>query len=136
VADPTEIYRRPANQFVADFVGKVNFFKGIAGNGEIELSGLGQSLPYQGVYTGNVIVAIRPENIVLSPEDPASCPSGVLEGSIFSMFYLGEVNDCRIDINGEIFRVIADSKSFDTLKEGQKITLGLKEFLVYEDREK
>jgi hypothetical protein len=32
--------------------------------------------------------------------------------------------------------VIAESKSLDTLKEGQQITLGLKEFLVYEDREK
>jgi iron(III) transport system ATP-binding protein len=52
------------------------------------------------------------------------------------MFYLGEVNDCRIQINEEILRVIADAKSFDTLKEGQPITLGLKEFLVYEDKEK
>ena len=135
VAGPTEIYRHPANQFVADFVGKVNFFKGIAGSGKIELSGIGQSLPYKGPYSGKVIVAIRPENIILSPEDPASCTSGVLEGSILSMFYLGDANDCRIEINGEILRVIAESKSFDTLKEGQKISLGLKEFLVYEDKE-
>jgi len=135
VADPTVLYRQPANQFVADFVGKVNFFKGIAGNRRIELSGIGQSLPYEGSQTGKVIVAIRPENIILSPEDSASCPSGVLEGHILSMFYLGEVNDCRIQINEEILRVIADAKTFDTLKEGQPITLGLKEFLVYEDRE-
>jgi len=133
VAPPTEIYRRPANQFVADFVGKVNFFKGEAANGRIELTNLGQSLPYDGPHTGKVIVAIRPENIILSPADPASSPSGVLEGSLFSMFYLGDVNDCRIEINGEILRVIAESSSFDTLKEGQKITVGLKEFLVYED---
>jgi len=136
VADPTEIYRRPANQFVADFVGKVNFFKGVAGNGRIELTDIGQSLPYDGSQTGKVIVAIRPENIILSVDDPASCPSGILEGKILSMFYLGEVNDCRVEISGEILRVIADAKSFDTMKEGQSITLGLKEFLVYEDKEK
>ena len=136
VADPTELYRRPANQFVADFVGKVNFFKGVAGNGKIELSDIDQSLPYTGSQTGKVIVALRPENIILSPENPASCPAGALEGKVHSMFYLGEVNDCRIEISGEILRVIADAKSFDTLKEGQPITLGLKEFLVYEDKEK
>ena len=136
VADPTEIYRRPANQFVADFVGKVNFLKGVVENGKINLAGIGQSLPYQGPHNGKVVVAIRPENIILSPENPASLPSsssGVLECAILSMFYLGEVNDCRIEINGEILRVIAESTSFDTLKEGQKIYLGIKEFLVYKD---
>jgi len=131
---PTEIYRRPSNQFVADFVGKVNFFTGEAGSGKIELAGIGQSISYDGTQTGKVIVAIRPENIVFSPTDPASCPSGVLEGTLLSMFYLGDINDCRVEINGEILRVIAESSSFDTLKEGQKITLGIKEFLVYEDK--
>jgi iron(III) transport system ATP-binding protein len=140
VAPPTEIYRHPANQFVADFVGKVNFFKGVvtpgeAGKGKIELTGIGQSIPYQGPCTGKVIAAVRPENIVFFPENPASFSSGVLEGTLLSMFYLGDINDCRVEINGEIIRVIAESNSFDSLKEGQKITLGLKEFLVYEDRE-
>ena len=144
VAAPKDIYRQPANQFVADFVGKVNFFKGEVSPGEaggkkIVLSGIGQSVPYQGPCTGKVIIAIRPENIVLStpdsgPKDPAASPSGVLQGTLLSMFYLGDINDCRVDINGEIMRVIAESNSFDTLKEGQKITVGLKEFLVYEDK--
>jgi iron(III) transport system ATP-binding protein len=133
VAVPTEIYRRPANQFVADFVGKVNFFTGIAADGKINLSGIGQSIPYEGPYAGKVVVAVRPENIVIAPE--ASGGPAVLEGSLLSMFYLGDINDCRVDINGTIIRVIAESVSFDTLKEGQKISLGLKEFLVYEDKE-
>ena len=135
VAAPTEIYRQPANQFVADFVGKVNFFKGYAEAGKIGLTGLGQSIPYRGPQTGKVVVAIRPENMILSPADPASSPSGVLEGTLLSMFYLGDINDCRVEINGEILRVIAESGSFDTMKEGQKITVGLKEFLVYEERD-
>ena len=138
VAAPTEIYRKPANQFVADFVGKVNFFKGtvvpgVDGNSKIELTGLGQSIPYRGPFTGKVVVAIRPENITLSPAGPADSSSGVLEGRLLSMFYLGDVNDCRIEINREILRVVAESASFDTLKEGQNITVGLKEFLVYND---
>ena len=133
VAAPSEIYRNPANQFVADFVGKVNFFKGKVSEGKIKLSGLGQSIPYHGPYTGRVVVAIRPENIILSQDDSVSAPAGVLEGTLLSMFYLGDINDCRLDINGKILRVIAESGSFDTLREGQKIMAGLKEFLVYED---
>jgi len=138
VAHPTEIYRQPANQFVADFVGKVNFFKGEAKAGSIELAGIGQSIPYKGPHEGNVIVAIRPENIVLFSPD-AEHPrdtlfsAGILEGNLLSMFYLGDINDCRVEIRGETVRVTAESSSFNTLKEGQKINLGIKEILVYKN---
>jgi iron(III) transport system ATP-binding protein len=134
VARPTEIYRRPANQFVADFVGKVNFFKGQVKGKQIELDGIGQAVPYDGPYSGKVIIAIRPENIIIAEDSASSAGAGVLEGKLESMFYLGDINDCRIDINGLVLRVIAESGSFDTLKEGNKVFLGLKEFLVYEDR--
>ena len=131
VAAPTEIYRHPANQFVADFVGKVNFFKGTAAEGKIDLSGIGQSIPCQGPYAGKVVVAVRPENIAIAPE--ASGGTAVLKGRLLSMFYLGDINDCRVDIKGTIFRVIAESVSFDTLKEGQEVSLSLKEYIIYQD---
>ena len=127
IGSPVEIYRNPANQFVADFVGKINFIKGEVKNGRIELSGLGQSLPYSGPRTGNVVVAVRPENIYLSLEE------GDLEGKISSMFYLGDVNDCRIDMGGAQIRVIADSHSYDRLYGNEKVYLKVSEFLVYED---
>ena len=44
VGTPLEIYRHPANQFVADFVGKVNFVKGTAERGIVRLKGIDQSL--------------------------------------------------------------------------------------------
>ena len=36
IGTPIEIYRNPANQFVADFLGKINFIKGEVKNGRIE----------------------------------------------------------------------------------------------------
>jgi iron(III) transport system ATP-binding protein len=154
VGGPTEIYRRPVNQFVADFVGKVNFLPGEAKDGRIELSGMGQSIPYRGPWSGKVIVAVRPENIsIVLPKGGASSASGEtrpeteslqdtppitdresrLEGRLMNQFYLGDVNDCRVDINGEILRVITDSFSYDNLKEGQNVSLLLREFIVYQD---
>ena len=127
VGSPLEIYRHPANQFVADFVGKINFIRGQVKDGRVELTGLGQSLAYDGPLTGQVVVAIRPENIRLSLE------KGELHGKIHSMFYLGDVNDCRIDINGEQVRVIADSHSYDALYGNEDVFLQVREFLVYED---
>jgi iron(III) transport system ATP-binding protein len=128
VGSPAEVYRRPANQFVADFVGKVNFLRGEAGGGRINLRGMDQSIPYDGNCTGPVVAAARPENISFMTED-----SGGLKGKIAGMCYLGDINDCRVDINGEIIRVIAGSGSYDTLREGQDVSLRLNEFLVYPD---
>jgi iron(III) transport system ATP-binding protein len=131
VGGPTEIYRRPVNQFVADFVGKVNFMPGEARDGQIQLRG-GQTIPYKGPYAGKVIVAVRPENIGIVPAGQAGGECR-LEGKLLSQFYLGDVNDCRVDIQGETVRVIADSLSYDNLKEGQEVSLLLREFIVYQD---
>jgi iron(III) transport system ATP-binding protein len=134
VASPAEIYRHPANQFVADFVGKVNFLRGEVKEGRIDLLGLGQSIPYTGSCTGKVIAALRPENIDILPAQAGTEGfAGVLHGTLQDMFYLGDTNDCRVVINGTVIRVIAGGVSFDRLKSGEKVTLGLREFLVYED---
>ena len=66
---PDEIYNHPANQFVADFLGKVDFFKGVAENGTIHLSEWEADLQYPKMeQSGNIEVAIRPENIRISKE--------------------------------------------------------------------
>jgi iron(III) transport system ATP-binding protein len=126
VGSPAEVYRRPANQFVADFVGKVNFLRGEAAGGRINLRGVNQSIPYGGNCSGPVVVAVRPENISFTAAAPDA-----LRGKIAGMFYLGDINDCRVDMNGEAVRVITESGSYDALREGQDVSLTLKEFLVY-----
>ena len=87
---PRQIYNEPANQFVADFLGKVDFFKGEVRDGRIFFPAMGgQSIPYDGPRTGKVDVAIRPENIFFSPD-------GSLKGRLESQYYLGDVDDCRV----------------------------------------
>lgn len=70
---PTNIYRRPANQFVADFVGKINFIRGAASDGRVDFPG-GQWMAYGGERRGPVVVAVRPENMVMRRD------RGVLKG--------------------------------------------------------
>ena len=127
VGSPIEIYKNPNNQFIADFVGKVNFLKGTSADGKITLNGMGQSIDYKGDLRGDVVVAIRPENIKFSVND------GQLKGKLRTMFYLGDVNDCQVDINGTDIRVIAGADTYDTLKIGECVNLEISDFLVYED---
>ena len=124
---PEEIYNHPANQFVADFLGKVDFFKGVSEGGRIRLTGMnGQAIPYDGPLTGKVDVAVRPENIYFSPE-------GVLEGVLEGQYYLGDVDDCRVRVGDMLVRVIANGYEYKNLKLGQPVRLGIREFMVFED---
>ena len=57
---PAEIYNRPVNQFVADFLGKVAFYKAIGEDGVLHVPEMGQSLAYDGSKRGKIELAIRP----------------------------------------------------------------------------
>ena len=129
VGTPTEIYKNPANPFVAAFVGKVNFLKGEAKGGKIELTELGQSVPYDGPHTGKVVVAVRPENIILSQQ----AVDGGLEGNLTNMYYLGDTTDCRVDVRGVYIRAIADGNDFDKFELPSKVYMKFRDILVYED---
>jgi len=128
VGSPMDIYRNPANQFVAAFVGKVNFIKGEAKAGKIELPSLGGSLPYDGKLVGKVVLAVRPENIGISKE-----AGGALQGTLSTMYYLGDTNDCRVKVGDETIRVVADGNSHDMFSPPCPVYLDFKHTLVYED---
>jgi ABC-type sugar transport system ATPase subunit len=67
---PDQVYHFPANLFVADFIGnpKVNLLEGMVnGKNSVEVGNFKISMNTDTAY-GNVVVGIRPEDIVISPE--------------------------------------------------------------------
>ncbi len=127
VATPAEIYNRPANPFVADFLGKVDFARGTADAGRIALAGTDQSIPYDGDKRGKVTVAVRPERITLS------LTGGDLRGTLETQYYLGDVNDCRVRVGDATFRVIAPPETYETMKPKDTVYLTFREKMVFED---
>ena len=123
---PTNIYRRPANQFVADFVGKINFIRGAASDGRVDFPG-GQWMAYGGERRGPVVVAVRPENMVMRRD------RGVLKGTLAKAYYLGDTNDCRVRIGDADVRVIAAGHTYGQIPEGEELWLDFDEYLVFED---
>ncbi|TRC96518.1 ABC transporter ATP-binding protein [Mesorhizobium sp. WSM4303] len=63
--DPREIYRRPANRFIAEFIGRpaMNTFDGDVRNGVFHANGF--SCPLPGKPDGPIVLGIRPEQIQL-----------------------------------------------------------------------
>jgi iron(III) transport system ATP-binding protein len=124
---PEEIYKHPANPFVADFLGKVDFFRGKAENGFITIPEMkNQKIPYTGEHTGNVYVAVRPENIVFRE-------NGELSGILEMQYYLGDTTDFRVRIGDSLVRVIADGHAYHSVMKGDPVYLSIREFIVFPD---
>ena len=124
---PQEIYNTPANQFVADFLGKVDFFKGEVRDGCIVFPSMGgQRIPYNGPRTGKVDAAIRPENLYFSDD-------GVLSGTLETQYYLGDVDDCRVRVGDTLVRVIVNGFEHRKLRDGQAVRITVRDMMVFPD---
>jgi len=102
VAAPRVLYEAPNCREVADFICQMNFFTGkiIAREGalaRVELGLLGQtSLAIDGPAGSDILVALRPEKIILSPDARATS----VKGSVAALAYLGERTHYSIAIAG------------------------------------
>ena len=97
IAPPDEIYARPANLFVAKFVGEMNFIKGRIAAGRIECALGALPLPVPAEASTEVTLAIRPEHVKISSMDGSLGP---LVGTIASKNYLGDAALLEVEVNG------------------------------------
>jgi putative spermidine/putrescine transport system ATP-binding protein len=98
---PEVIYSRPANEFVARFVGFTNFF-------DLEKTGGGEYRTSQGIRivpkgetgdgSGKIIAAIRPDDILLSPA--RSGDENVIPGTVEVRTFLGKIYQYKLKIPG------------------------------------
>ena len=116
VGSPWEIYFRPANRFVADFVGTVNFLAGrarrTADSLSVEHAGMRLRVEDAPVQDGEqVTLVVRPECIrLLSPGETA--PDGAaLSGTIENYSFLGRMIRYWVRVGEEVF--IIDDANVD-----------------------
>lgn len=110
VGPPWDVYKNPANLFVASFVGKINLLDAELGApepGDKAKTGLRTAragdlrfmVPIPDGYTGTSIkLAFRPEDAV---EKPSSTDVNVIEGVVASSSFLGAVASLDIDCAGK-----------------------------------
>ena len=107
---PRELYQKPANQFVASFVGNTNLLQAevLERSGENWLvrtvAGCLEVACPAGVRPGDrVTVSVRPENIVISAELPST--GNVLDGEVETFMFLGELTECWVKVGSERLRI-------------------------------
>jgi ABC-type sugar transport system ATPase subunit len=127
VGTPTEVYSRPANTFVATFVGSppMNLFQGrieTAGNGrkfvgpfELPLNGMGSALA-----DGPATLGIRPEKVQIAKADAPHALAGIVElvervgADSFVVTQLGD----GVSVNARV-------DAATSIREGDRVALAL-----------
>lgn len=129
-----EIYKKPANRFVADFIGTMNFIPGevvrvLKDSGAVQVRAefkreilcqtdhLDATTPGKAVY-----VSIRPEDIEVLTE-PAPGNENLLKGTIVHKAYLGNFLYFFVSVNGTMLRVQVPHHL--PQEEGQELFLSL-----------
>ena len=124
VGTPEEVYSRPPNHFVAEFVGDMNFIKGkVIGEGEVDTPlGVRSLAVPENCQPGNeVILAIRPQHVNFTQSFDQNSPSPV--GTILTKTYLGDAILYEVDVSG--LTVMARLPGEASFTVGQKVTFDL-----------
>ena len=112
IGTPYEMYVRPRNKLVAEFLGTANTLQGkvmrTGSNGavETELGSISLDLSHNEINANDsVFVVIRPETLVCSRER-SGFSENVFEGTIKRALFLGNFVDGEVEIRGKIFRAL------------------------------
>jgi putative spermidine/putrescine transport system ATP-binding protein len=117
VGTPREVYFRPANAFVADFIGTMNRVRGAVRDGAIVLAG--GSIPWPRGGTGSIEVLFRPNDVHIVPLEGAP-----LRGTTTAHFFLGERT--RLQVSGiDSEPIIVETTEHREFKIGEPIGLSI-----------
>jgi ABC-type Fe3+/spermidine/putrescine transport system ATPase subunit len=126
-----DLYHRPASEFVAQFIGRVNLLAGRV----VDAAGATVTVDAAGVRlrafhtsplrAGEAVrLAIRPEAIALAPDDPGA--EGEVVGTIVTRAFLGEKVDYTVRAGAQSFLVTRYNPGPGAvLEEGQRVRLDL-----------
>ena len=128
IGSPSDIYRRPANRFVAGFIGQCNLLDArVLDHGHLDV--WGHVIEVGGVPGGltkgaAVTFSIRPEDIRLLP--PGSAAPDTLPGRVSFAREVGERVELRIDCNGREIIGAASPADWATLSNSGSVAVQLR----------
>jgi len=124
VSSPKSIYQRPANLFVANFIGRSNTLKATLAGGRLTF-GNGYSVAYdnaEGSADGEVLVAVRPEEFVIDEKNETG-----VDATVVSSVFLGLNTTYFVELfDGTQAEIVEESSISSIIPNGTKVRLGLK----------
>ena len=118
---PQDVYREPANAFVAEFMGMNNLVSGTAapaGEGQVAIEGpLGRfTVPARdNGRTGAASFVIAADRVALSAQPVCGEDIDTLTGHVIGLEFVGSTQTVFIDVDGHEFRVQKQQHEIDSL---------------------
>ena len=125
---PSDLYERPRTQFVAEFLGTMNFLKGEVKDRQgdiytVETDRLGAMRVHHTFHDFSVgeklTVGLRPENIRIS-SDTTGDPGGSAQGVIRNTAYLGDRMHIYVRVNGAEQPILVAAQNLDGTLSGNR----------------
>lgn len=104
IGTPADLYERPATPFVADFIGKTNFFSGRLEGSRFVFAGGDSSLMVEPRILKAGLLGVRPEKIKIIAGDASKSElqgENVMSGVIELISYLGPSTEFRVRVAGD-----------------------------------
>lgn len=120
VDTPVDLYQRPANTFVADFIGSSNSFAGTCIPDGVDVPGLGVLHGRTGEVAsgGPAVLVIRPEDISLvAPGD------GLLAGTVLDTQFYGGRSTIAVQVPGHARPVTVTCQGTASVRRGADVHL-------------
>jgi putative spermidine/putrescine transport system ATP-binding protein len=132
LARPVDLYERPENSFVAQFIGENNRFSGVVASREaglcrVRIGDLGEVLALA-VRAGEVgsatTLSLRPERVRIGAN--GSDLANVFEARIEELIYLGDHTRARVSVlgNANFIIKVPNSEGIPALQPGGKVRIG------------
>lgn len=121
-----DLYERPADRFVAGFVGRSTFIEGtIVAPGRFRSEG-GLMIRCDGGTPGPAALALRPERIALGDSQSVAAMDNALPGVVEFVSYLGASLDVHVRLSPKerVIAQIATGAEHGAPKAGDKVSIG------------
>jgi putative spermidine/putrescine transport system ATP-binding protein len=120
-ASPIEIYRRPADSFVADFIGQTNLIEAES-DARNHVTVLGQPVPGLQLPPGaaKATISIRPEDVHLTAPG-----AGALTGTVNFVRDLGGTIETFVDVAGRQIVAVSTPRARPEVRVGQEVGVAL-----------
>ena len=127
LGQPKDIYQRPANLFVATFIGKTNVLNGTLNNSVLKIAGK-YDVSLNNIkdknIKGNVVISIRPEEFVIDENQAKDGIKAFIDSSVFlglNTHYFAHLE------SGEKIEIVQESKIGSIIPKGTEVYLKVKQ---------
>ncbi len=128
VGAPDDVFRRPNSEFIADFVGVENLFRGksvVYGDvAVVHIDGI--SMVSSSLKSGDVSISIRPEDILISKKEIETSARNSFYGEITEVKNMGAIVRVAVDV-GVPFVVALTKQSYEDME----LLCGVRVWIVF-----